>query len=193
MRHDKPNAARLGWRLLHTYHAFANRFMRVRHDTLIWPNGEPGAYSYVTIDPIIIVVPVTAEAEVVLIRQFRYTIDDWAWEVPAGGSHDFEGDDLTTLVARELREEIGGKAGAITWIGHFHPLIGKVNTIIHLYLATGVTLSTAEPEPGELIEIHCVSIERALGMARDGTMTSATSAYALLRCAPYLHDLDRLR
>jgi ADP-ribose pyrophosphatase len=193
MRHDKPNAERLGWRLHHTYHAFANRFLRVRHDTLSWPNGEPGAYSYVSFDPIVIVVPVTREREIVLIRQFRYTIDDWAWEVPAGGSHDFEGDDLVTLVARELREEVGGEADAITRIGHFNPLIGKVNATVHLYLATGVTLATATPEPGEQIEIHRVSIERALAMTRDGTMTSATSAYALLRCEPHLRTLDERR
>ena len=76
----------------------------------------------------------TSAGEVVLIRQFRYIVDEWLWEVPAGGSHDFAGDDLTELVRRELREEIGGEAEAIEHIGTFHPMPGAGYKLFYLYL-----------------------------------------------------------
>ncbi|MGC9348935.1 MAG: NUDIX domain-containing protein, partial [Anaerolineae bacterium] len=137
---DKPNAERLGWRLRHTHRPFANRYFQVRQDELIRPDGERQSYSYVEFSPVVVVVPVTVQREIVLIRQFRYTIDDWIWEVPAGGSHDFDGDDLEILVRRELREEIGGRTGKVTWMGHFNPLIGKADVVFIIYLATEVEL-----------------------------------------------------
>jgi len=187
---DKPNARRLGWRIEETTCPFRNQFLTLRHDKLIWPDGQTGTYSYVEIKPVVLIVPVTTTREVVLIRQYRYTIDDWVWEIPAGGSHDFEGDDLAELARKELKEEIGGVAGTLTYVDVFHPAIGKLNADFHLYLATGVTLGQATPEPGELIQVHSFSIDKALEMARDGTMTSSSSAYALLRCEPHLRRLE---
>ena len=187
---DKPNALSLGVSIQSTTYPFRNQFLTLRQDKLIWPDGQTGSYSYVEIKPVVLIVPVTTTRDVVLIRQYRYTIDDWVWEIPAGGSHDFEGDDLAELARRELREEVGGEAEALTYVGIFHPAIGKFDADFHLYLATGVTLGQATPEPGEMIQVHCFSIDKALEMARDGTMTSSSSAYALLRCEPRLRELE---
>ncbi len=189
---DKPNGRRLGWHIEETTYPFRNQFLTLRQDKLIWPDGQTGSYSYVEIKPVVLIVPVTTTREVVLIRQYRYTIDDWVWEIPAGGSHDFEGDDLAELARRELEEEVGGEAGALTYVGMFHPAIGKLNADFHLYLATGVTLGQATPESGEMIQVHSFSIDEAIEMARDGTITSSSSAYALLRCEPRLRELERL-
>jgi len=190
MAADKPLARQLGIRILSVHHPYQDRFMALRRDDLVWPDGTTGSYAVVELNPVVIVVPVTTDGQVVLIRQYRYTVDDWVWEVPAGGSHDFEGDDLTDLVRRELREEIGGEAKEVTHLGVYHPAVGKLNVDVHLYLATGVTLGETRPESGEMIEVHTVSVERALTMARDGTMSSSTSAYALLRCEPQLRGLS---
>ena len=158
---DKPNARRLGWRIEGTAYPFRNQFLTLRQDKLIWPDGQAGSYSYVEIKPVVLIVPVTTTRDVILIRQYRYTIDDWVWEIPAGGSHDFEGDDLAELARRELKEEIGGEAGTLAYVGMFHPAVGKFNADFHLYLTTGVTLGQATPEPGEMIQVHSLSIDEA--------------------------------
>lgn len=183
---DKPTARGLGWQLRGTSYPYRDQYLALRRDELTWPDGTPGSYVTIEIHPVVVVVPVTVDGEIVLIRQYRYTVDDWVWEVPAGGSHDFDGDDLADLVRRELREEIGGEATEITHLGVYHPAIGKLNADFHLYLATGVSLGEAEPEVGEMIQIHIVPVEQALAMARDGTIASSSSAYALLRCEPLL-------
>ena len=87
-------------------------------------------------------------------------------------------------------EEIGGEAGNLAYVGMFHPAIGKVNAEFHVYLATDVTLGQASPEPGEIIEVHTVSIAQAIQMARDGTMSSGASAFAVLLCEPRLLELS---
>jgi ADP-ribose pyrophosphatase len=205
---EKPSARSLGWRLRGVAYPFANQFLRVRQDQLVWPDGQEHPYTYVELKPVVLIVPVTTDKHVVLIRQFRYTIDDWVWEVPAGGSHDFDFDapaaaqsdqathsdvglGLTQLAAKELFEEIGGRAGSIEHIGHFYPAVGKLDAVFHIYLATDVELMPASPEPGEMIELHPVSIESALQMARDGTLTSGASALAIIRCESRLRSLAR--
>ncbi len=186
---DKPNARRNGWELLRTEYPYTHQMFRVRADWLRWPDGVERSFTYWEAKPVVIVVPVTPAGEVVLIRQFRYIVDEWLWEVPAGGSHDFEGDDLAELVQRELHEEIGGEAETIEHIGAFHPLPGAGHKVCHLYLATGVRLEENHPEPGELIEVHPIPVERALEMVRNGEIAGAPSAYALLRCEPQLRAL----
>jgi ADP-ribose pyrophosphatase len=187
--HDKPNAAKNGWELLRTEYPYTHPMFRVRTDLLRWPDGELRPFSYPVSGPVAIVVPVTSAGEVVLIRQFRYIVDEWLWELPAGGSHDFEGDDLIDLARRELLEEVGGEAGALEHVGDFHPMPGMVHKLFHIYLATDVHLGESRPEPGEIIEVHPVPVERALAMARSGEIADATSAYALLRCAERLRTL----
>ncbi|MGC9356278.1 MAG: NUDIX domain-containing protein [Anaerolineae bacterium] len=186
---DKPNAAKNGWQLLSTEYPYTHPMFRVRTDLLRWPDGGVRPFSYPVSGPVVIIVPVTPEGEVVLIRQFRYIVDEWLWELPAGGSHDFEGDDLVDLARRELLEEVGGEAEALAYVGDFHPMPGMVHKVFHIYLATGVRLGESRPEPGEIIEVHPVPVERALAMAQNGEIADATSAYALLRCTEYLQSL----
>ena len=190
MPNDKPNGRRLGWHIEETTYPFRNQFLTLRQDRLTWPDGQTGSYSYIEIKPVVLVVPVTTTHDVVLIRQYRYTIDDWVWEIPAGGSHDFEGDDLAELARRELREEVGGEAGTLSYVGMFHPAVASYSADFHLYLATGVILGQSAPEPREIIQVHSFSIDEAIEMARDGTMASSSSAYALLRCEPLLRELQ---
>lgn len=184
MTTDHPQAQQLGWQIRSTSVPFINRFLSLHHDEIVWPDGHEGTYTYMELPPVVIVVPITVDHKIVLIRQYRYTLDEWVWEVPAGGSHDFDGDDLADLAARELREEVGGRAEAITYVGAFNPAVGRLRATFHLYLATGVTLGAPSPEPGEQIEIHSIPTADVLAMAYDGTITNSTSAYAILRCVP---------
>jgi len=133
------------------------------------------------------VVPVTADGHVVLIRQFRYTVDDWCWAVPAGGFHDFAGGPID-LAKRELAEEVGGESDDWRYVGFYRPGVSTIDEICHIVLARDVRLSR-EPrrEPGEIIEVHLVPLERALEMARNGEMVDGHSALALLRCEPHLN------
>lgn len=188
---DKPNARRNGWQRLRTDYPYVHPLgmFQVRRDRAIWPDGIERPYAFVEAGPVVIVVPVTVDGNVVLIRQFRYTIDEWVWEVPAGGSHDFAGDDLAELAARELHEEIGGKAERLEFIGPYRPGVGILDQLFHIYLATGVRIGENHPEPGENIEIHPTPIRRALEMVYADEIADEASGYALLRCERRLRAL----
>ena len=90
------------------------------------------------------------------------------------------------MARRELLEEVGGQAAKLHCIGRFHTSNGISNEVAYVYLATGVELGEAQPEPTELMEIRLVPAEEALRMARQGEITDGPSALALLWCEPLL-------
>jgi 8-oxo-dGTP pyrophosphatase MutT (NUDIX family) len=185
---DKPNGIPLGWQRLATDYPYTHHMFRVRRDQARWPDGHECPYVYVQVCDAVWVVPVTADGQLVLIRQFRYTVDQWCWEVPAGGFHDFDGTPIE-LAQRELAEEVGGESDDWLYVGSYHTGVSVIDQTCHIVLARDVRLDR-EPqrEPGEIIETHLVPLERALEMVHSGEIVDCHSALALLRCAPYLVD-----
>jgi ADP-ribose pyrophosphatase len=183
---SKPNSMAFGWQRLETDYPFDCRWFRVRSDLVRWPDGQTAPYVYIEGVSAVWIVPVTAAGRIVLIRQFRYTMDDWCWEVPAGGFHDFDGNPVE-LARQELAEEVGGTSDDWRYVGSFRPGNSVIDAIYHIVLARDVRLNREpHPEPSELIEVHEVSVDRALEMARSGEIGDGFSALALLRCEPLL-------
>lgn len=104
---EKPVGARAGCKRLGTKIRFRNPVFRVREDMIEFPSGERRASAYLERSGALIVVPVTREGAIVLINQYRYSVDEWGLEVPAGGTHDSPNDSLEAVARRELREEVG--------------------------------------------------------------------------------------
>lgn len=161
----------------------------IRSDQIILPDGQPGEYHVVQHPAAVWVVPVTDAGEIVLINTYRYTVDDWCWEIPAGSVKP-TATPLFTAQA-ELREEIGGAARAWDYLGQFYTANGICNEVGHYFLATGVTLGETAHEPTEVIEIHPTPILAALRMAEQGEISDAPSVMALLLCKPELMKLHQ--
>jgi ADP-ribose pyrophosphatase len=184
---DKPEGARLGWTVLETTYPFHTQWMTLRQDRVgIAGQGEI-TYTYVEATPAVFVVPVTASGEVVMIRQYRYPIDAWSLEIPAGGTYDFPGVPLAEVARTELREEIGGVCGAVYPVGMFYSWLAKSKQESHVFLALGVEL-TEQPSPQvtERIELCIMPARTALGMARRGDVADGQAALSLLLCEPLL-------
>ena len=97
MLNDKPTAVDNGWQQLHTEVKVKHQMFELRNDLVRMPNGKEHTFTYVKKPPGVFILPVTVSGELVLIREFRYVVDRWLWEIPAGGSDDFEGLDYAVL------------------------------------------------------------------------------------------------
>lgn len=190
MPNDKPNAEKLGWTLLETHPLYADARFTVRRERVRLPDGEEFTFTYPAKDGAVFILPLTPAGELVLIRQYRYLIDAWLWEIPAGSTHDFAGDDYRDLVRRELWEEIGGRAGEILPLGYTFAMPGFTTAKIHGYLALDVRLeATNHPESTECIEVHPLPIPQALELLRAPEQTSAVDAYFALQQEPLLRAI----
>jgi ADP-ribose pyrophosphatase len=163
----------------------------VRRDEMVLPNGRHGQYYVVEKGAAVWIVPVTAAGDLVLIRSYRHTVNDWCWEVPAGSVN--AGDSPAAAAVAELREEVGGAAAKLQYVGHFYPANGICDEVGHIFLATGVTLAETAHEPAEVIEVHCKPIAEVLRMARSGQISDGPSALAVLLCEQQLKEVAAIK
>jgi ADP-ribose pyrophosphatase len=82
----------------------------------------------------VVVVPVTDEGRVMMVRQFRAAVGEDLLEVPAG-KRDVAGEPTEVTAARELAEEVGRKAGRLELLARFYNSPGFCDEFTHLYLA----------------------------------------------------------
>jgi ADP-ribose pyrophosphatase YjhB (NUDIX family) len=93
-------------------------WIRVLRDQVRVPNGEL-TYTYVEHPGSVFVVPVTRDGRVALIRSYRYPVDEWCWEVPAGALHDKAGRSLEEIARAEMFEEAGCAGGDLQALGSY--------------------------------------------------------------------------
>ena len=160
----------------------------IRQDQIILPNGQPGVYNVIVKTPAVWIIPVTTEGQIALIYTYRYTIDDWCWEIPAGSVK--PGQTPQEAAIDELREEVGGSAAAWQFVSQFYAANGICDEVGHIFLATGVSLSQPDHEPAEVIQIHPKPIAEVLEMARSGQISDGPSALGLLLAESKLRGLS---
>lgn len=179
----KPEGSKIGWKLINTSTRFQNDILTLREDTVELPDGKTMQYAYAERAEAVIIVPLTHAGEIVLIRQYRYPVDAWSLEVPAGGSHDTGTASLDEVVRKELREEIGATCGDPEYVGFFHSCASLTDEKCNVYLAPDVELKErVDQEAAEEIQIVTIPAAEALCRARSGEMKTAQCTLALLWC-----------
>jgi ADP-ribose pyrophosphatase len=159
----------------------------LRCDEIRLPDGSQGVYTVVERPGGVWIVPLLADGRLAIIRNYRYTVKGWVWEIPAGGLRDgIPPEDMARL---ELAEEIGGAAQSIEPVGQFYTMPGIGDEVAHIYLARGVTLGEPHLEPTEVIERHVLPLDDVLGMIERGEMSDGPSALAILLALPKLRQM----
>jgi len=116
-----------------------------------------------------------------LIRQYRYAIDDYILEAPAGALE--AGEEPLVAAGRELIEETGFAAGMIESRGFIITTPGYTDEKIYLYQAGGLTPSAQyEKDEDEVIDVVDVRVQDLNGMIRNGEITDAKTICLIHRC-----------
>lgn len=190
---SKPVGEGLGWQVLETSYPHANHINRLRADRVSIPGRGEILYSYLERGESVIVVPVTADGRMALIRQYRYPVDAHCYELPAGCCRDTGGAALVEVARKELREEIGATAGRLEAVTWFYSSSSISDEVCHIFLALDVTLDQAtDKEPGEHIELVLVPVAEAYAMVRRGEMKTGTCALGILHCEQRLRQAGLL-
>lgn len=177
------------WKTRSSRIAYENAWIRVREDQVIRPDGGPGIYGVVEIRPSVGVVAINERDEVVLVGQWRYTINRYSWEIPRGGSHPGE-TDMLQVAKRELAEEAGVCAKCWKELGPVDVCNGVSDDVQTLFLATEVTATARRPDPEEDISVEWRPFDEAVQMAMDGRIAEVCSIAAILRVA-FLRNSSR--
>jgi ADP-ribose pyrophosphatase len=92
----------------------------------------------------VVIIPVTNQNEIVLVRQYRPAIGKWAWELPAGSLK--PGEDVEHAARRECHEETGQVATRLERLGSFFPTPGYCDEQMTFFKASGLRAPRADDE-----------------------------------------------
>lgn len=168
------------WRTLSIQEVYDNPWIKVTHREVLTPAGTPGIYGVVHFKNIAIgIVPVDEEGNTWLVGQYRYTLDQYSWEIPEGGCP--EGTDPLETAKRELKEETGMEATHWESLLDFHTSNSVTDEYGIAYLATGLSYGEAEPEETEDLQVKKLPLQEAIDMVMRGEITDSLSVMALLK------------
>ncbi|MFA4860333.1 NUDIX hydrolase [Methanoregula sp.] len=149
-----------------------------RHVTL--PNGLVREKVIVHPSSAVAILPIDGE-QCKLLRQYRYAIDDYILEAPAGAIETDE--DPLVAAGRELIEETGFAADTIEPRGFIITTPGYTDEKIFLYEAHGLSPSRLfEKDEDEVIEVVNVRVQDLNRMIRDGMIVDAKTICLIHRC-----------
>ena len=117
---------------------FQGRIFTVQIETIPLPKGGELQAEIVRHPGSVVIIPVTAENEIVLVRQYRHAIGRWAWELPAGSLK--PGEDIERAAIRECQEETGWIPSRIERLGSFFPTPGYCDEEMTFFKAWGLRL-----------------------------------------------------
>lgn len=145
---------------------YEGRVISLRVDSVTLPDGRSTVREVVEHEPVVVVVPLDDQGNVLLVRQYRLPAQRFLLELPAGGID--PGESPEEAVQRELQEETGQRAGRLERLGGFFISPGYCDEYMHLFLATDLQPSSLPADTDERIEVVRVPLREALGMAERG-------------------------
>ncbi len=123
-----------------------------KHDTFEMPDGTIGNYYYGEKPGGVLIIPVTADGRLVLVRQHRYVHNKFSVEFPIGAIE--AGESPNEAAHRELKEEIKQDAENLISVGTFEPSNGLFKDQFHVFVARDLFKATADTlDSTEEIEI----------------------------------------
>lgn len=168
------------WTTLSEKTVYENPWIEVSHRDVLTPSGNPGIYGKVHFKNLAIgIVPIDEQGNTWLVGQYRYTIDQYSWEIPEGGCP--LGTDPLETAQRELKEETGISAQRWTKLQTIHLSNSVTDEYGMAYLAQDLTFGQAEPEDTEDLKVKKIPLSEALEMTLNGGITDALSILALMR------------
>ncbi len=167
------------WTIQETNQKFHDSFINVSEDEVLRPDGKLGKYATVKMKPAVAILPIDTDGNVYLVRQFRYALGKESIEVVCGAVE--EDEPKIEAAKREIEEEVGIKASELIDLGVVNLDTSIVHCPVQMFLAKQLTKTEANPEGTETIEPVKVTLDAAVKMVMDNTITHAPSCVLILK------------
>ena len=165
--------------ILNEERVFEGHLVKVGKMNVTLPNGGKAVREVIRHVGASAVVPLGADGQVTLVRQFRAAVNRVVLEIPAG-KLDSRSEDRLLAARRELREETGLEAGTWTHLSDIITTPGFTDERISLYLAEDLHQGEARPDDDEFLNLVRMPFTQAVGMCMSGEIDDAKSICALL-------------
>jgi ADP-ribose pyrophosphatase len=158
---------------------FNGKVFSVDRDTVTMPNGRTVTVDVVRHSKSVVIVPVPEPGKVILIRQYRYAVNAYLWELPAGSVD--EGETPDAAARRECHEEIGLVPSTAVRLSALLPTPGYCDEEMIFFRVSGLeaTDEQAHIDEDEDIEARTFDLRDAREMVRRGEITDMKTLVGL--------------
>jgi 8-oxo-dGTP pyrophosphatase MutT (NUDIX family) len=175
------------WIKLSEKKIYENPWIRLEEHDVINPGGGKSIYGKVCFrNKAIGIIPIDAEGNTWLVGQFRYTLNEYSWEIPMGGGP--LGEDILVAAKRELKEETGFVAKKWTQIMRIHTSNSVTDEEGFVYLAEDLEEGETEFEETEDLHIIKIPFSKAVQWVMEGKITDAISIAGVLKAEKVLSE-----
>ncbi len=156
---------------------YEGHILNLRRDTVTVQTGE-SKREIIEHNGGAVIVPVTEDNEVIMVRQYRKPAERVVLEVPAGKID--PGEEPLTTAIRELKEETGYTAENIRFLTKMYPSVGYSEEVLYLYLCQGLTPGEMDPDENEALDVEKISLDQLYSMIIHGEIEDAKTQVAIL-------------
>ncbi|MBL0884512.1 MAG: NUDIX hydrolase [Chitinophagaceae bacterium] len=168
------------WTIINEKKVYDNKWINVTEYAVINPSGGEGIYGKVHFKNVAVgIVALDDHEQLWLVGQYRFTLNQYSWEIPEGGSP--IGTDPLVSAQRELKEETGVSASNWKHLLTMHLSNSVSDELAVIYLATGLAEGKAEPEDTEELHTKQILLEEAWQMVENGIITDVMSVAAITK------------
>lgn len=165
---------------------YDGRIIKLYNDKVLLPNGKQSQREYVTHNGGCAIVPITTDNKVLMVEQYRYPYGEVVLEIPAGKLE--VGEDADSCAVRELKEEVGGEAEQIIYLGKAYPSPGYTNEVLKIYLALGVRVGDTHFDEDEFLDIKSYDLSEAMDMIMNNQILDAKSIIGIMKAVKYMDN-----
>lgn len=127
----------------------------------------------------VVLLPLKADGQIVLVENYRLPLDRHLVELPAGCLE--KGEEAVAAAHRELAEETGYRAGKLTWLMAFYPSPGLLDERMDVFVAQELTLGARNLDATERMEVVEWPLARLVDAIDSGEIDDAKTIAATLR------------
>ncbi len=184
---QKNDLERNPWTTVSSKVVYDNPWLSFREDQVINPSGGTGIYGVASLKTIgVSTIPIDDEGNIWLVRQYRYALGNYTWEICSGGAKKSRqskdaSEDLLEAAKRELLEETGISASKWTDLATIDVSNSVTDAIGFIYIAQGLSIHDAQNDDNEDIKVKKMPFGEALAMLERKQITEITSIVGLLK------------
>lgn len=156
---------------------FSGKVVQLKVDEVQLPDGRTTKREIVNHPGAVAVLAITDEDRLVLVRQYRKPLEKTILEIPAGKLE--AGEELAACAARELEEETGYRAKALSHLVSFYTSPGFADELLHLFKADGLDQGQVNLDQDEFVELVELTLEECMEHIRQGDIIDAKTIMAV--------------
>ena len=157
---------------------YEGAILNLRLDRVTVKDGRTSNREIVEHDGGVIILGLTPEGKIPMIRQYRKAAEQIMFELPAGKLE--KNEDPADAALREFKEETGYTAGRIRHITEFYTSVGYSEELLHVFFAEDLTAGDTDFDDNESIDIEEYPPEILFDMIDSGKINDGKTLIALL-------------